>query len=108
MSAANCAFGTDDACLGALDRLNTRCRLCNTAWVKPCLDAVCSKETDETVGCMAARGCSVVNSCGGCEAAVTALSTCFEGAQEDPSDVGGCYSQRRACSGEPLCPFVLY
>src|SRR5260370_10156988 len=49
INAANCACGHDDACLGALDRLNTKCRKCNTQWIKPCLDAACSAEADAPV-----------------------------------------------------------
>jgi hypothetical protein len=108
MSAANCACGHDDACLGALDRLNTKCRKCNSAWIKPCLDAACSKEVEAAVACMNAQACSSANSCAGCEAVVVGLTMCFQAAQEDPRDVGGCYSKPRECSGEPLCPYALY
>jgi hypothetical protein len=108
MNVANCACGADDACLGALDRLNTKCRKCNAAWVMPCLDAVCRKETEASITCMRAMGCSAVNSCDGCQAAVSALSTCFAKAQQDPSDFGGCYSSPRTCTGDPICPYALY
>jgi hypothetical protein len=108
INVANCTCGDDDACLAALDRLNTKCRKCNAEWVMPCLDAVCKKETDASVACMRAKGCSLVNSCDGCQAAVGALSTCFERAQQDPRDVGGCYSKPRACMGDPACPYALY
>jgi hypothetical protein len=108
MSAANCACGHDDACLGALDRLNTKCRKCNSKWIKPCLDAACSKEADLAVACLQAQSCSSANSCAGCEAAVVALTMCFQAAQADPRDIGGCYSAPRACTSEPLCPYALY
>jgi len=108
MGAANCACGTDADCLSALDRLNTACRECNAKWLLPCLDAACAKERDDAVSCMGARACRVLNDCDGCESAVGALSTCFEKAQANPADVGGCYTGPRACSGEPLCPYALY
>jgi len=108
MSAANCACGTDEGCLGALDRLNTKCRKCNAGWVMPCLQAACSAETEQSLACMREKGCSLVNSCEHCQVAAAALTTCFENAQQDPRDIGGCYSKPRACSGEPLCPYVLY
>jgi len=108
MGAANCACGTDVACLGALDRLNTACRKCNAAWLMPCLDAACAKERDDVLGCMSARACGVLNECDGCEGVVSVLLTCFQKAQTNPADIGGCYSKPRACSSEPLCPYALY
>jgi hypothetical protein len=108
MNAANCACGNDDACLGALDRLNTKCRKCNTEWIKPCLDAACGPEADAAVACLTAQACTGANSCAGCETSVIALESCFQKAQTDPRDIGGCYSKPRSCSGELLCPYALY
>src|SRR5262245_35998274 len=44
MSEANCACGADNACLGALDRLNHRCRKCNEKWVATCMEVACKTE----------------------------------------------------------------
>jgi hypothetical protein len=108
MGAANCACGADNACLGALDQLNHRCRKCNEKWVATCMEIACRAEADANSACMNARGCSSVTSCGDCQASADALSTCVKEAQKDPRDIGGCYSGPRRCSGEPLCPFAPF
>jgi hypothetical protein len=108
MAAANCACGADNECLGALDLLNHKCRKCNQDWVITCMEVACKAESDANDECMHARGCSSVSSCGDCRAAADALSTCVKNAQQDPRDIGGCYSGPRRCSGEPLCSFVPF
>jgi hypothetical protein len=108
MNEANCRCGSDETCLGALDRLNTKCRKCNAAWLKPCLDAACKTEMDDALACLNAQGCTGLNDCAGCETKTSVLTTCFQNAQQDPRDIGGCYSKPRACWGEPICPYALY
>jgi hypothetical protein len=105
---ANCACGADNECLGALDLLNHKCRKCNQEWVTTCMEVACKGETEANDTCMHARGCSSVTSCGDCGAAAEALSNCVKNAQQDPRDIGGCYSGPRRCSGEPLCPFAPF
>ncbi len=103
INAANCACGADNACLGALDQLNHKCRKCNQEWVSTCTEVACKTENDANNRCMRGAGCSSVTSCGDCQATADALSNCVKDAQSDPRDVGGCYSGPRKCSGDPLC-----
>jgi hypothetical protein len=108
IKAANCACGADNACLGALDQLNHKCRKCNQHWVNTCIEVACKAESDAHAACMHERECSSVAACDDCRTAADALSTCVKNAQSDPRDIGGCYSGPRECSGEPLCPFLPF
>jgi hypothetical protein len=105
MSAARCACGKDAVCKGLLEQLNPRCEECDRQWVVPCVDAACKRELDATSACMKATGCSDVATCPECRAPAEVLSACVANAQQDPSDIGGCYSGPRRCTQEPVCPY---
>jgi hypothetical protein len=105
MSAARCACGKDAVCQGLLEQFNPLCEECDREWVVPCIDAACKREHDAIFACMQATGCSNVATCPECRATAEALSACVKNAQQDPSDIGGCYSGPRRCTQEPLCPY---
>lgn len=107
MNVATCACGSDEVCLGGLDRLSPKCRQCNLDWELECLDKACKKELDAHFACRDVSGCSASDDCPSCSASAADVSTCFGGAQNDPKDVGRCYSGPRACWSKPLCPVQL-
>jgi hypothetical protein len=105
MSAARCACGKDAVCQALLEQFNPLCEECDWKWIVPCIDAACKRELDATSACLQATRCSDIATCPACRATAEALSTCVKNAQQDPSDIGGCYSGPRHCTQEPLCPY---
>jgi len=104
MIKANCACGPEHECYQALDKVNPACKACNDGWVLKCANAVCTVEGQSLDSCQSANHCSDVPGCSLCLTELKNWQTCFNAAQNDPRDIGGCYSGSHACWADPICP----
>jgi hypothetical protein len=101
---AGCACGPDSSCLGVLDVADPSCRRCNRKWRTQCVATACGTEHEQMIACAAKNRCASVADCAPCAGDVEILAKCVDDAQNDPRDIGGCFSGLRSCWAETECP----